>query len=198
MKYLSLLITCLAVLSGCASDPHLAKQSEIYELVNKQGKTQDEEDRLIALLQNKEVDQVKRERVLDDQKASQIQANRRVRIAESKEQDRIQSAQIQAEIQRARLIYDPMSEQELIAIAKQDAANSLKDPGSANFRNVRVIRKPDRKLVCGDVNGKNSFGGYSGYQPFMWGYLRQVSIFNPNPTNELERFQYDTLMSACR
>jgi hypothetical protein len=47
--------------------------------------------------------------------------------------------------------------------AKGFIAEQLKDPGSAQFRNV-----VDRgELVCGEVNAKNSFGGYGGYKPFL-------------------------------
>jgi len=107
--------------------------------------------------------------------------------------------QVSAEMQRAKLIFDPMSEQELIEIAKQDAITNtnLKDPSSATFKNVRVVRKTDRKLVCGEINAKNSFGAYVGYQPFIWGYLREVSILNPNPRSAAEQFAFTTLMKGC-
>lgn len=36
---------------------------------------------------------------------------------------------------------------------------NLKDPGSAEFRN--------QKGMCGEVNSKNSFGGYAGFQRYM-------------------------------
>ncbi len=38
----------------------------------------------------------------------------------------------------------------------------LKDPWSAHYRNVRV----SGKLICGQVNAKNSMGGYTGFVPF--------------------------------
>jgi len=38
---------------------------------------------------------------------------------------------------------------------------SLKDPGSAEFRNQYGI--------CGEVNAKNSFGGYTGFKRFIAG-----------------------------
>jgi hypothetical protein len=55
--------------------------------------------------------------------------------------------------------------------------NDLKDPDSARFRNVvyygSYIKFKDGKRVrlgthtiCGEVNAKNSFGGYGGYREF--------------------------------
>lgn len=54
-----------------------------------------------------------------------------------------------------------------LAAAKEAAANNLKDPGSAQFRNVRVVMYGNSKIVCGEINGKNSYGGYVGFVPFV-------------------------------
>jgi hypothetical protein len=43
----------------------------------------------------------------------------------------------------------------------------LKDPGSAEFRKVFVSKSSGMPVVCGQVNAKNSFGGFSGYQRFI-------------------------------
>lgn len=48
---------------------------------------------------------------------------------------------------------------------------SLKDPDSAEFRGVHFVTKSSSHLekegfVCGEVNGKNGFGAYDGYQKF--------------------------------
>jgi hypothetical protein len=52
------------------------------------------------------------------------------------------------------------------AIAELKA--SLKDPGSAQLRAIEVIRQEDgSKALCGEVNAKNSFGGYVGFQSFV-------------------------------
>ncbi|WP_162058291.1 hypothetical protein [Undibacterium sp. KW1] len=42
--------------------------------------------------------------------------------------------------------------------------NSLKDPDSAIFRDVKYVRST--KGVCGLVNAKNSMGGYVGFNDF--------------------------------
>ena len=44
----------------------------------------------------------------------------------------------------------------------------LKDPSSAQFRHVYFHRVDDNiPMTCGEVNSKNSFGGYIGFQKFV-------------------------------
>lgn len=49
--------------------------------------------------------------------------------------------------------------------------SSMKDPGAAQLRAVRSfdLSNGQGRAICGEVNGKNSFGAYVGFQPF---YLR--------------------------
>lgn len=43
----------------------------------------------------------------------------------------------------------------------------LKDPDSAKLRNVAAVKLDDGSLkICGEVNSRNSFGGYTGFMPF--------------------------------
>lgn len=50
----------------------------------------------------------------------------------------------------------------------KDAIRSkLKDPSSANFRNV-FFNNNGTPVSCGEVNSKNSFGAYSGYQSYIY------------------------------
>lgn len=57
-----------------------------------------------------------------------------------------------------------------IAHAKAIVANKLKDPESAQFKDL-VQRPPSEPgksaVVCGWVNAKNSYGGYVGFKPFL-------------------------------
>lgn len=55
-----------------------------------------------------------------------------------------------------------------IVAAKRAVTNSLKDPGSAEFKNVYANYTDGYGVVaCGYVNAKNSFGGYTGYKAFV-------------------------------
>jgi hypothetical protein len=56
---------------------------------------------------------------------------------------------------------------QVIAKAKAAVADGLKDPGSAQFRNVAIVNYLGGQVVCGEVNGKNSYGGYVGFVPFV-------------------------------
>lgn len=60
----------------------------------------------------------------------------------------------------------------LITHAKQAVRDRARDPDATEFRNVGVYRPdPDPKsayVVCGEANAKNGFGGYNGYQTFVW------------------------------
>jgi len=57
----------------------------------------------------------------------------------------------------------PSPDVQVIATAQSLVKGRLKDPDSAQFRNVR--RLPDGD-ICGEVNSKNGFGGYVGFQHF--------------------------------
>ncbi len=53
----------------------------------------------------------------------------------------------------------------------EEMAETLKDPPSARFRNVSIIKTigdggKETISVCGELNAKNSYGGYTGYVPF--------------------------------
>jgi hypothetical protein len=52
--------------------------------------------------------------------------------------------------------------------AKESVRAQLKDADSAEFRGVAVREYKGAPLVCGEVNAKNSFGGYGGYQQFVF------------------------------
>lgn len=52
------------------------------------------------------------------------------------------------------------------ADAKEAVRRLLKDPESAQFREVRRCSKPGG--IWGEVNSKNSFGGYAGFVSFIY------------------------------
>lgn len=59
------------------------------------------------------------------------------------------------------------SESRLLESVKIRTAEKLKDPESARFRNLRIVDYKGGKLICGEVNAKNSYGGYVGFAPFL-------------------------------
>lgn len=66
---------------------------------------------------------------------------------------------------------------------KEMVASALKDPGSAEFQGVfmveeKVIGETHYGFLCGAVNSRNSFGGYTGFQRFVanFNYSRKGQI----------------------
>ena len=53
----------------------------------------------------------------------------------------------------------------MIGAAEERVSGSLKDPESARFR--RVFVSPHGRAVCGEINAKNSMGGYVGFRRFI-------------------------------
>lgn len=49
--------------------------------------------------------------------------------------------------------------------AKARAASAMKDPASTQFRNLHYGVEPG--TVCGEINAKNGFGGYVGFERFF-------------------------------
>lgn len=50
---------------------------------------------------------------------------------------------------------------------EQAVANKMKDPNSAEFRDWHAFQSQKGLLVCGEVNAKNSYGGYVGFTHFV-------------------------------
>lgn len=56
----------------------------------------------------------------------------------------------------------------ILAKYQRAVADSLRDPESARFTGTRVVRTPEGKdALCGMVNAKNGFGGYTGNDLFF-------------------------------
>lgn len=79
--------------------------------------------------------------------------------------------------QQATGTYSPVGlTPDLVAMVKTGVTNSLKDPGSAQFGTMMASAEAgDREMVtvCGLVNARNSFGGYTGMQPYYGMLLRR-------------------------
>jgi hypothetical protein len=43
----------------------------------------------------------------------------------------------------------------------------MKDPNSAEFRNWHAFQSDKGLLICGEVNAKNSYGGFVGFTHFV-------------------------------
>lgn len=57
-----------------------------------------------------------------------------------------------------------------IEAVKQEALDYLRDPASAQFKDVVAVAGTDGfegKYVCGRINAKNGFGGFTGFRRFV-------------------------------
>lgn len=52
--------------------------------------------------------------------------------------------------------------------------DGMKDPESVRFRKVRVVQYEAGAVVCGEINAKNGYGGYTGFSPFVAAPSRAV------------------------
>lgn len=76
---------------------------------------------------------------------------------------------------------DPRSDPTPLIKCKEAAADQLKDPDSATFRNIKIVGGLDDGTgwkLTGEVNGKNSYGAYSGYTPFTCLAVKGLSLIH--------------------
>lgn len=78
----------------------------------------------------------------------------------------------------------------------------LRDPASAKFRDVKSGKLPDTlvpgsfgtpggTVVCGEVNSKNGFGGFAGFQKFIADVGSSAVLFEPPPFGPLPKGPID-------
>ena len=97
----------------------------------------------------------------------------------------------------------PTNIDNLILLAKEKLSDSLKDPESAKFRKVFLSATFNKNTfngwaICGEMNGKNSYGGYTGYKPFIVFIEKEITgivnettdyeILNKNCSNSVKIF----------
>jgi hypothetical protein len=80
--------------------------------------------------------------------------------------------------------------------ARRLVADQLKDPASAQFRGIASESVPEGGVttvyVCGEVNGRNSYGAYSGYQRFVVDLTRERVWFDPTAeASDYERLAFE-------
>ncbi|WP_158876994.1 hypothetical protein [Antarcticirhabdus aurantiaca] len=68
-----------------------------------------------------------------------------------------------------------------IQVVEEGVRRSMKDPMSAMFDGIRgAINDRDSASACGLVNGRNSFGGYTGDKIFVGVFNQQRTVFAPS------------------
>ena len=56
---------------------------------------------------------------------------------------------------------------EFVTEAKAAAAHDLRDPSTAQIRELRLGEWGGNRVLCGEVNGKNAYGAYAGFTGFV-------------------------------
>lgn len=89
------------------------------------------------------------------------------------------------------------TQDQVIEAAKVNVANSLKDPGSAQFKNVHLVNYLDGSVVCGEINAKNSYGGYVGFSPFVASNIDSDMYDKDSKYPEIQAAANAGLTEAC-
>jgi hypothetical protein len=63
------------------------------------------------------------------------------------------------------LAYPIYKNDQIISAAKKVVDSTLKDPASAQYKSEFI--SSDKTIVCGEVNAKNSLGGYVGFKRYL-------------------------------
>jgi hypothetical protein len=80
-----------------------------------------------------------------------------------------------------------LKEQAMFKETKDRVTRNMLDPEAAKFRNLRVI---SGDTVCGEVNPKNTYGAYIGYQKFMYTPGRTPVFEDPTDARMREAIGY--------
>jgi peptidoglycan hydrolase-like protein with peptidoglycan-binding domain len=66
---------------------------------------------------------------------------------------------------------EPITDPEALEQIRVGVGRDLRDPGSAQVRDVRRVKGHDgQRFICGEVNGKNAYGAYAGFTAFSTAY----------------------------
>ncbi|MCF5806186.1 MULTISPECIES: hypothetical protein [Pseudomonas syringae group] len=81
---------------------------------------------------------------------------------------------------------DRQGDSKIEAAALDAVLQSMKDPDSTRFGDdLSVNHIQGKNVVCGSVNSKNSFGGFSGFKRFLYFYeSKQLAI---EPKGDFDR-----------
>jgi hypothetical protein len=135
--------------------------------------------------QRKVEDERLQQLVAAEERATSARQNERAAMASSAASTENSTLAAQAEAERQRrdaaemAKFAKMPEGEAKAIMQGLVANLLKDPAAAQFRNVQLKGLAQGKAMCGEINAKNSYGGYVGFRPFAVHGTTAVIEFDP-------------------
>lgn len=108
-------------------------------------------------------------RSVSDQTDRELRVQAAKTVAEAQARVRAEQAEREAEreAERKREVEEQNRAAVLIEMTKTTVAGMLKDPGSASFARVHWTRYRGKLAVCGEVSGRNGFGGYGERMKFV-------------------------------
>lgn len=112
------------------------------------------------------------------------------------EADRVatEAAEMHIELARANArarAKEKEDEELMISIAPYLIRLLLKDPDSAQFKGIFASQKSGLPVACGQVNARNSFGGYTGWKLFVTLPIKEMGLIDDG-SRDFAR-QYNTL-----
>jgi hypothetical protein len=84
-----------------------------------------------------------------------------------------------------------------ITAAQESVRKKLKDPDSAKFQNTRITDYNGGRVVCGEVNAKNIYGGYVGYNVFVAGISGAYLLETSGDYQEINDAHNAGIIAAC-
>ena len=85
--------------------------------------------------------------------------------------------EVQSLARSMQAVYNEQGIEGVEAKGKEAVASNLLDPSSAMFRNLQVKSFAEGYVLCGEVNAKNCYGGYVGFQPFVAGVNSATMLY---------------------
>lgn len=89
------------------------------------------------------------------------------------------------------------SREAFLESTKLRVSDVLKDPESARFRKLRLVDYKGGLLACGEVNAKNSYGGYVGFSQFMAGSNYVILLGESNARAGLSGIDMSLVSTVC-
>lgn len=92
-----------------------------------------------------------------------------------------------------------------VETAKKLMSNVLKDPVSAQYRNIYVESFPKEIIkktniswaVCGEVNSKNSFGAYTGFKRFVVNEKSSSPLYEGAMVSKWDKEAFELIYQGC-
>lgn len=88
------------------------------------------------------------------------------------------------------------TEDQAIEGSKQAVADMMKDPESAKFRNIRLVPHRNSKVMCGEINAKNAYGAYAGFEPFV-SSPKSALVFRSDRRAEIQNAENAGISITC-